>query len=258
MLQRLFRSISWDATTYLTSGSCLVLAPHPDDETLGCGAITLRKRAAGIPVHVFFATDGDGSFPASTHYSAAELGAVRRKEAIEACRRLGVAEEDVSFLGLPDGKLTQNIDALVLAIQEEIAAFRPDHVMAPCWADSHPDHIALHRAATLVHKNNSSFQLFEYTVWFWRYRWWKPWLKLALQSIPAAFMGRRFDRPKVRPWAVSAGQFQAQKKEALAAHSSQFQKLSDEAEWPLLSEVDGGRFIDHLLTPVEFFFPHDT
>ena len=55
-----------DLTDVVATRSALVLAPHPDDETIGCGATILRKVAAGTPVTVFVATDGRHS-----HRSAA-------------------------------------------------------------------------------------------------------------------------------------------------------------------------------------------
>src|SRR5690349_19075047 len=61
-----------DVTSQAAARSCLVLAPHPDDETLGCGATIMRKRAAGTPVHVVIATDGRHSL-ASSELSADAL-----------------------------------------------------------------------------------------------------------------------------------------------------------------------------------------
>jgi len=51
--------VARDDTATSAARSALVLAPHPDDETLGCGATILRKRAAGTPVHVLIVTDGE-------------------------------------------------------------------------------------------------------------------------------------------------------------------------------------------------------
>ena len=49
----------------LAAGGVLVLAPHPDDETLGCGAALAAAVTAGYAVRVVAATDGDGSHPRS-------------------------------------------------------------------------------------------------------------------------------------------------------------------------------------------------
>ena len=43
----------------------LVVAPHQDDETLGCGGLIARKRYEGLPVHVVFITDGSATFKVS-------------------------------------------------------------------------------------------------------------------------------------------------------------------------------------------------
>ena len=66
-----------DETLGAAGRSCLVLAPHPDDETLGVGALIARKRAAGTRVRVLVVTDGRGSHVSSVLDPDA-LAAVRR------------------------------------------------------------------------------------------------------------------------------------------------------------------------------------
>lgn len=89
----------------------LVLAPHPDDETLGCAGVVQRARTAGAPVRVAFLTDGDAnelSFamwkrrPVIAPVEVLRMGARRRDEAVAAGRTLGLARADLVFLGYPD------------------------------------------------------------------------------------------------------------------------------------------------------------
>ena len=77
----------------------LVLAPHQDDETLGCGGMIRIRRDEGAVVHVAFLTDG------MTSGAGEELVGVRRNEAESAMALLGVDGSQVTFLGFPDGAL---------------------------------------------------------------------------------------------------------------------------------------------------------
>jgi LmbE family N-acetylglucosaminyl deacetylase len=89
----------------------LVLAPHPDDETLGCGGVLHDAVRAGIPVHVVFLTNGDANelsflvwerHPVVTSKGAIDMGRLRAEEARRAARALGLPADAVTFLGYPD------------------------------------------------------------------------------------------------------------------------------------------------------------
>src|SRR3954452_22419232 len=73
-----------DVTERSASASCIVFAPHPDDETLGCGATIHRKRANGTTVHVVIASDGRRSQKPDL-VSPDEMAGIRRQEAHDAC-----------------------------------------------------------------------------------------------------------------------------------------------------------------------------
>ena len=89
----------------------LVLAPHPDDEVLGCGGVIQQAIAMGLPVHIAFLTYGDFyefSFliyrkrPVLTARGVEGMGEVRHDEAMAADSVLGVSKERLSFFGYPD------------------------------------------------------------------------------------------------------------------------------------------------------------
>jgi LmbE family N-acetylglucosaminyl deacetylase len=120
-----------------TARSVAVLAAHPDDESLGCAGTLALLRRAGVPVSVAFATDGEATRGAVTERS--ETARLRRAEATEACRRLGI--DDVAFWGLPDGDLPARINELAPLIGAHVAG--RDLVMLPWFLDGHPDHEAL-------------------------------------------------------------------------------------------------------------------
>src|SRR5229473_1437708 len=94
----------------------MVLAPHPDDETLVTGGLLQQAVAAGAAVRVIFATDGDNNpWPQRvierrwriTPADRARWGTRRRGEALAALTCLGVPTESAVFLGYPDQGLTR-------------------------------------------------------------------------------------------------------------------------------------------------------
>ena len=90
------------------SGTCLVLAPHPDDESLGCGGLIAACCAAGRPPVVAVLTDGSGSHPGSRAYPPASLAAIRKAEVTAAVGHLGMPVERLVFLGARDTKAPRN------------------------------------------------------------------------------------------------------------------------------------------------------
>lgn len=92
----------------------LVVAPHPDDETIAAGGLLAHLAATGVPAHVVFLTSGDGwpwaleaaravRAPGPEDYLA--FGRLRMAEARSAARRLGLPDDALRFLGFPDGGL---------------------------------------------------------------------------------------------------------------------------------------------------------
>ena len=123
-------------------GKVLVLAPHPDDETIGCGGAIVFHRRRGDPVVVVFATDGERGDPKG-RYRGRGLAAVRRREARAAAKVLGVSR--LEFWHFPDLGLARENELgprLALLLKRE----RPDLVYRPALSDPHPDHRALDRA----------------------------------------------------------------------------------------------------------------
>jgi LmbE family N-acetylglucosaminyl deacetylase/glycosyltransferase involved in cell wall biosynthesis len=108
----------------------LVLAPHPDDEVIGCGGIIAQHLREHRGVRIVIATDGAIGGDATA----------REEEARRGIAKLGDAE--VVFLGFPDRGLGDEVSA---RIREQLLAFRPDLVLVPSPVEIHPDHIALSR-----------------------------------------------------------------------------------------------------------------
>ena len=110
----------------------LVLAPHPDDEIIGCGGLVALHLRDGRRVRVVVATDG----------GEAGEPAERQRESRAALASLGDAE--IEFLNFPDRHLDSN--GFAAALRDILVDFRPDLIAAPSAIEIHPDHLALARA----------------------------------------------------------------------------------------------------------------
>jgi len=123
----------------------LVLAPHPDDEVIGCGGLVALHLREGRKVHVVVATDG----------AQAGDAAQRDSESRAALALLGNAT--IEFLGFSDRKLASahELDDRLAAILRE---WKPDLIAVPSPLEIHPDHIALSRAfCDLIARDASLF-----------------------------------------------------------------------------------------------------
>jgi len=121
-------------------GPVLVVAPHPDDETLGAGGFLLRARAAGRPIHWLIATaitEADG-WPA-------EKVARRAREIDAVAAAFGFA--GVHHLGFPAARLDRiAMGGLVGAVGAVARAVAPDILILPHRGDAHSDHQMVHDA----------------------------------------------------------------------------------------------------------------
>lgn len=114
-------------------GRTLVLAPHPDDEVLGCGGTIARLSACGQEVHVGIVTRGEE--PAFSRQQVQQV----REELAQAHAILGVT--GCHFLDLPAAALdTVPAARINAAIGELVASIRPQTLFLPFFGDIHRDH----------------------------------------------------------------------------------------------------------------------
>lgn len=120
-------------------GRVLVLAPHPDDEVIGCGGAVALHRRQGDDVKVVIVTDGAAG-DALGYYAGQNYLELRREEARRAAAIVGVKE--LEFWDYPDGQLAQ-ADDLPERLSALFEADRPDIIYRPSTSEIHPDHWAL-------------------------------------------------------------------------------------------------------------------
>jgi LmbE family N-acetylglucosaminyl deacetylase len=157
-----------DLDTLAGDGGIVVVAPHPDDESLGCAGLIAEACARGRSVRVVIVSDGCGSHTHSASYPPDRLRSLRESETLEAVAALGLAPEHVRFLRLPDahvpseGPVAEEAAAAIAEAARDCAA----GAAFVTWAhDPHCDHKA--SAAIVAGARLGAARLFAYPVWGW-------------------------------------------------------------------------------------------
>jgi len=124
----------------------LILAPHPDDETIGCAGVIQQALSAGARLQVVYLTNGDHNQVSFIVYEKRltirkgefiHMGEVRRQEAIKAMRLLGLSESNLIFLGYPD--------------------FGTFNILSQYWGDTKSFRSFLTRISSVPYRENLSF-----------------------------------------------------------------------------------------------------
>lgn len=215
----------------------VVVAPHPDDETLGCGGAIALLRQHNIPVQVLVISDGTQSHPSSKRFPAEKLRAVRESEAISALEILGVATDSVTFFQWPDTAVPQPGERDFLRAVEQcdraLQSLSPDLVFIPWQFDQHCDHQATWQ---IVHHCLQAWpqppRQLMYSIWGDR--------AAGLPTLPADETG----------WRLDISQVEDTKRQAAMAHRSQTTDLinDDPNGFQLTAEM-----LNNLISPYETY-----
>ncbi len=205
------------------SGPLLVVVPHPDDETLGCGMAIAAAARNDRPIVLALVTDGEGSHPGSARYSPAVLARLRACE-LEAALRILVPGASVPIvrLNLPDGCSRPEPAAQALLL-----AFARDHDVQCVWStwvrDPHCDH---QTAAVLAAKVATQLRIAHWSFPVWG----------RFGERPAPVGLRLFEAANLAPL----------KRKAMAAHASQTTRLiEDDPQGFVLPPALFEHFADH-------------
>jgi len=210
-----------------------IVAPHPDDEVLGCGGLLAQLAARDAPIRIVAVTDGEGSHPNSTLWPVATLRAIRQQESRIALQCLGISAQRIEWtrLHLPDSGVA--LDEPRLRAHLEQALQGCSHVITTWRADGHCDHEVVGRVSTAVAQATGA-TLYEMPVWAWH--WATP------------------EDPRI-PWERACKlrlgeQTLARKRFALHAHRSQLLADPSTGAPPILTERTLARFAQ----PYEVYF----
>lgn len=208
----------------------VVVAPHPDDEILACGALLhLVAQRGGAPL-IVAVTDGEASHPGSRAWPPERLREARANETVAALACLGIDAPSPVRLGIADGG--------VRAFEHELAQrlaqlFAPGDIVITTWRhDGHPDHEACARACMAAARDTGA-RLLQAPVWGWH------WSAPGDGALPL----EKAWRLPVPPSAV------ARKRAALACFTSQIEPDPGNGAAPILP----GFAMERVLHPFELY-----
>ncbi len=121
----------------------LIIAPHMDDEALGCGGVIAKHKAGGDKVSVIFV-----AHRAYNHNFDNKLNDIEKSHALKAKRILGY--DEAVFLDLPDERLDVAVQDIIIPVENYFAKIKPGIVYIPFSGDNNQDHRAVFDAARVV------------------------------------------------------------------------------------------------------------
>ena len=222
----------------------VVFAPHPDDESLGCGGLIALLRKRNKPVDVVFVSDGAMSHPNSLRYDRAARVTLREQEALAACELLGVTAEHIRFLRYPDTAVPRQHHAgfedATNHIRSVLEELQPSHILV-CWRrDPHCDHRATWELCRAAYDELAEApKWIEYPIWMWN-----------------ADQPEDLPRPgEVISWRLDVSEVQEQKQAAVKAHISQTTDLIDDDPEGFVLE---DQMLNNFRRPTELYFEEPT
>jgi LmbE family N-acetylglucosaminyl deacetylase len=222
MIESLIAETGWLASLealpswHPQAGRIVVIAPHPDDETLGAGGFIATMARHGANIVVAAVTDGENAYLEAPS-AARRLGEIRTAEQTNALAALGVPNHDIHRFHLPDSDVSSHENKLETLLSPLVS--EDTLVVAPWTGDFHPDHEACGRAGAHIAKKTGA-NLASYFFWTWH------------RGAPELISNLPLKKFPLTP------RMQQAKADALAQHRSQ---LVREAGEPILPE--------HLLAP---------
>jgi len=209
-LQELREAPLRPATAAANFGSTLVVAAHPEDESLGCGGTIALLRSMEVDVRVLVLGDGARTPPRKGRQPMGALRKVRERESLAALEILGVGPSAVAFLRLEECTVptvdTPGFDEVAALCRSHIAAFAPSTVLLPWRRDPHIDHRATWQLIDAARSGlRFPLRLIEYPIWVWSV--------CSAENVPYP--------DEALAWRLDIREVQAKKQAAIAAYRSQ-------------------------------------
>lgn len=150
----------------------LIVAPHPDDEVLGCSGFIQRMIDNGKQVHVVILSGGGKSHQVCCHIDESTLIDSRRNLSRKAAKILNLPLDQLHFLDYSDGSISFN-DPETQRLQILIEELSPNAIFVPHKGEGWSDHIEAGKIVReIIRIQSIPVQLYEYCVWFWYYNVW--------------------------------------------------------------------------------------
>jgi LmbE family N-acetylglucosaminyl deacetylase len=203
------------------AGALTVIAPHPDDETLGAGGLIALCAAQAQSIRIISVTRGEASHP-----NVLNLAQIRALELHNALACLSRAPMETTQLGLGDGAVTACESQLFRAIDEQV--HRGETLVAPFEHDGHPDHDAVGRVCLKLARRRG-LTLLRYPIWAWHH------------ASPSAFHASSLIRIALPQRAQTA------KRRAIACFASQLRAMNG------LEPIVPDHVLKYFMRPYESF-----
>ena len=159
-------------------GTILIIAPHPDDEVIGCAGLIQQSLNQGINLVICILTGGEASHQTCCKIAPQTVKAARHELAQKIDTQLGVPLSNLYFLNFTDGKISKD-STEVEQLKSIIKKTKPDSIYIPHQkGEGWSDHIEAGNIIKELCRNNSA-SIYEYCVWFWYYNVWSLDLKNA-------------------------------------------------------------------------------
>ena len=225
------------AETVVEWGNVLIVAPHPDDESLGCGGAIALLRRFNLEVSILILSDGTLSHPNSQKYPKEKLRDLRETELKSAAQILGVGEKSVKFFRFPDRAVpnanSPDFDSAVALCLDYLTQINARTIFVPWRRDPHPDHRAAFQLISRAKKTHH--KIIEYPIWLY---------ELA-ESVDAPL------KREVSAFRLDINSVVETKRRAIGAHVSQITDLIDD-------DPDGfrlsGQMLANFAAPFEVYF----
>lgn len=168
----------------ITNKSCLIIAPHPDDEIFGCGGLILKKLKLNSQVYILYLTNGEKSLK---NFDKTDI-IINRKRAINCItNKLRFKKENIFFYNLSDGNIPRKNDKefnnAIKNLKKLIESLQIKEIYVPYFLEGWSDHIAAYEMGKELKKLNKDLDLFFYWVWSLYYLNFKSLKKIEWNSV---------------------------------------------------------------------------
>ena len=150
---------------------CIILSPHPDDETIGWSGLIQHLISNGQRVDVIYMTGGGKSHSGCCNIEETTLIIHRRELAKKSASILGIPQKNLHFLDYPDGGVTFSCHETE-RLKTLLCELKPDAVFIPHKGEGWSDHIESGNIVKFLLEDNEAVEIYEYCVWFWYYNVW--------------------------------------------------------------------------------------
>lgn len=170
-------ALSCGKRTVPKANRVLIVAPHPDDEVLGCSGIIQQYIKHEVEVSVLILTRGENSLKEDPE----QIKIARTRMAEEAATLLGVSQ--LLWGDLTDGQICH---ADMIKFADLVRSVRPDILFIPHYLEGWSDHEATeYKWRELIQQVDLPVKCFHYCVWFW---YSMPYSKFSKVSWSKAFV----------------------------------------------------------------------